>query len=137
MSDIIRQARMQYPNFDQLNDEAGQIKADYVAAGGDPDEVYSPERMDTLMQQGPQALEAEEPMQRDDGSIAAPYVPAELALQNGMIEEGAVPAVLAGLLGGVNTVSSGIGKDGRGFAIGRDQGGSLVRISAPSPGVMQ
>lgn len=129
MSDIIRQARAMYPNFDQLNEEAGRIKDDYVAMGGDPDEVYSPERMDTLMQDGPQALADEEPMQREDGSIAAPYVPAELALQNGMIEEGAVPAVLAGLLGGVNTVSSGIGKDGRGFAVGRDQNGAIVRIS--------
>lgn len=129
MSEIIRQARMMYPDFDRLNEEAGRIKEEYVAAGGDPDEVYSPERMDTLMQQGPEALAEEDPMQREDGSIAAPYVPAELALQSGMIEEGAVPAVLAGLLGGINTVSSGIGKDGRGFAVGRDQNGSIVRIS--------
>lgn len=129
MSDIIRQARAMYPDFDQLNQEAGAIKADYVAAGGDPAEVYSPERMDTLMSAGPEALAEEPAMQRPDGSIAAPYVPAELAIANNMIEPGAVPAVLAGLLGGVNTVSSGVGADGRGYAIGRDQNGGLVRIS--------
>lgn len=129
MSDIIRQAQAMYPNFDQLNEEAGRIKAEYVAAGGDPTEVYSPERMDALMQGGPEALVQEPSVMREDGSIAGPYVPTEMALANNMIEPGAVPAVLAGLLGGVNTVSSGIGKDGRGFAVGRDQNGGIVRIS--------
>lgn len=130
MSDIIRQAQQLYPNLDQLTEEAGRIKAEYVSGGGDPDDVYSPERIDALMQGGPEALLQQPTMQRQDGSIAAPYVPTELALANNMIEPGAVPAVLAGLLGGVNTVSSGIGKDGRGFAVGRDQNGAIVRISS-------
>ena len=135
MSDIIRQARAAYPNLDAMNLEAGQIKQQYLEEGGDPSDVISPERMDTLMVGGPQALENEGPMQRPDGSIAASYVPTDIALQNGLIEEGAVPAVLAGLMGGVNTVSSGIGKDGRGFAVGRDQNGAVVRITSPQQGM--
>jgi hypothetical protein len=129
MSDIIRMARQMYPDFDQLNQEAGQIKQQYVAEGGDPSEVYSPERVEALMHGGPEALIEEQAMERGDGSIAAPYVPTELALEQGMIEPGAVPAVLAGLMSGINTVSSGIGKDGRGFAVGRDQSGAVVRVS--------
>lgn len=129
MSDIIRQAMARYPDFAAMNEEAGRIKAEYVQGGGDPDEVYSPERMATLEAGGPEALLQEPSMMREDGSIAAPYVPTDMALEQGMIEPGAVPAVLAGLLGGVNTVSSGIGKDGRPFAVGRDQNGCVVRIS--------
>lgn len=130
MSDIIRMAKAMYPDFDAMNAEAGRIKAEYVEGGGDPAEVYSPERMETLMQGGPEALVAEPAMQRPDGSIAAPYVPAELALATNMVEPRAVPAVLSGLLGGVNTVSSGVDASGRGFAIGRTGSGQIVRISS-------
>lgn len=129
MSDIIRMARAQYPNFDQMNEEAGRIKAEYVQQGGDPLEVFSPERVETLMAGGPAALEADPAMTREDGSVAGPYVPTEMALANNMVQPQAVPAVLAGLLSGVNTVSSGVDASGRGFAIGRAQDGSVVRIS--------
>jgi hypothetical protein len=129
MSDIIRMARAQYPDFDAMNEEAGRIKEEYVAQGGDPADVYSPERIDALLAGGPAGLEEEPPMAREDGTIAGPYVPTEIALANNMIEPGAVPAVLAGLLGGVNTVSSGVDASGRGFAVGRTQDGSVVRIS--------
>lgn len=118
-----------YPEFDQMNEEAGRIKAEYVEQGGDPTEVYSPERVDALMQGGPEALLEEPAMERPDGSIAAPYVPAELALANNMIEPGAVPSVLSGLMSGVNTVSSGVDASGQGFAIGRTPSGQIVRIS--------
>lgn len=129
MSDIIRMARAQYPNYDQLNEEAGRIKEEYVAAGGDPMDVYSPERMDALAQGGPQALEDMPSSPRPDGSIAGPYVPTEMALTNNMVQPQAVPAVLAALMGGVNTVSSGVDREtGKGFAIGRGMNGEVCKV---------
>lgn len=131
MSDIIRQARAAYgPGLDRMMEEAGRIKEEYVAQGGDPSEVYSPERMSVLQEGGPEALASADPAMREDGSIAGPYVPTEMAIESGMIQPEAMPAVLSGLMGGVNTVSSGVGSDGRGYAIGRNQDGSIVRIGA-------
>ncbi len=128
MSDIIRQARQVYgPQFDQMLQEAGDIKMQYLAQGGDPKHVISPERLERLQAGGPAALEAEQPETRADGSIAAPYVPTEMALARNMIEAGAVPAVLAALMDGVNTVSSGV-DNGVGYAIGRAPDGSVVRV---------
>jgi len=130
MSDIIRQAQELYgPAFEQMMRDAGRVKAEYVAAGGDPDHVYSPERMALLQARGPQALMAEDATVRDDGSVAGPYVPAELALANNMIEPRAVPAVLSALRDGIHTVSSGVDRrSGIGFAIGRGPDGSVVRV---------
>ena len=130
MSDIIRQAQAMYgPAFEQMMQEAGRIKEEYVQAGGDPDHVYSPERMELLQARGPQALAEEDAMVREDGSVAGPYVPAELALANNMIEPRAVPSVLSALRDGVNTVSSGVDRNtGMGFAIGRGPDGSVVRV---------
>lgn len=130
MSDIIRLARSLYgKSLEQMMNEAGLIKAEYVAGGGDPQDVYSPERVARLMQDGPASLLREQAEQRDDGSIAAPYVPTELALTTNMIEPGAVPAVMAALNRGINTVSSGMDqRTGRGFAVGRDPNGQVVKL---------
>ena len=132
MSDLIRQARAAYgPDLDRMMAEAGQIKQEYVACGGDPDHVYSPERMQEFERGGSDALFASDPMTREDGSIAAPYVPTEMALANNLVEERAVPAVLAGLLSGVDTVSSGVDQaSGAGFAVGRAPDGRVVRLDA-------
>jgi hypothetical protein len=132
MSDLIRQARAAYgPELDRMTQEAGKIKQEYVACGGDPSHVYSPERMEEFERGGADALSASAPMTRDDGSIAGPYVPTEMALANNLVEERAVPAVLAGLLNGVETVSSGVDQaSGAGFAIGRAPDGRVVRLDA-------
>lgn len=128
MSDIIRMARRIYgPQFDQMLAEAGDIKMQYMAEGGDPKHVVSPERLDALMQGGPAALEQEPAAMRGDGSVAGPYVPTEMALAMNMIEPGAVPAVLAALNDGVTTVSSGV-DGGVGYAIGRSPDGRVVRV---------
>lgn len=130
MSDILRQAQAIYgPALQQMMQEAGRIKEEYVQAGGDPDHVYSPERVELLQARGPQALVEDPTSMREDGSIAGPYVPTELALANNMVERRAVPAVLAALRDGVTTVSSGVDQNtGVGFAIGRGPDGSVVRV---------
>jgi hypothetical protein len=130
MSDIIRLARQLYgASLAPMMEEAGNIKAEYVAGGGNPDDVYSPERLAKFLEEGPQSLLQSASMQRDDGSIAGPYVPTELALTNNMIEPGAVPAVMQALNRGINTVSSGVDqRSGQGFAIGRDPNGQVVKL---------
>jgi hypothetical protein len=130
MSDIIRLARRMYgASLAPMMEEAGNIKREYVAGGGDPNDVYSPERMRILEQQGAQSLLHEQAQQRDDGSVAGPYVPTPLALTNNMIEPGAVPAVVAAMNRGINTVSSGVDQHtGQGFAIGRDPNGSVIKL---------
>lgn len=130
MSDIIRMARSMYgPAFDQMAADAARVKQEYVDQGGDPLDVYSPERMNTLFTQGPDAMIEEDPSQRPDGSIAGPYVPPELALATNMIEPRAVPAVLAALQQGVHPVSSGYDQSlGVGFAVGRTPEGRVIRV---------
>jgi hypothetical protein len=130
MSDIIRLARKLYgDSLDPMMNEASDIKAEYVAGGGNPTDVYSPERMQTLMNEGPLSLLLSQSVQRDDGSVAAPYVPTELALTTNMIEPGAVPAVMAAMNKGINTVSSGLDQHtGKGFAVGRDPNGQVVKL---------
>lgn len=130
MSDIIRMARAAYgPAYDQMAAEAGRIKDEYVRAGGNPLHVYSPERVQAYMDGGMGALESAAPLPRQDGSIAGPYVPPEMALANNMIEKRALPAVLAALADGIHTVSSGVDEQtGNGFAIGRAPGGEVVRV---------
>lgn len=128
MSDIIRMAQKLYgPAFDQMLQEAGDTKMQYIVEGGDPRHVVSPERLDALMRGGPAALAQEPTVGRPDGSVAGPYVPTEMALAMNMIEPRAVPAVLAALRDGVNTVSSGV-DNGVGYAIGRAPDGSVVRV---------
>lgn len=130
MSDIIRLAQKMYGDeLGRMMVEAGNIKAQYIAGGGDPDDVYSPERMAALAHGGPLALLRSDSETRTDGSVAGPYVPTELALAANLIEPGAVPAVTAAMNNGINTVSSGIDKQtGKGFAIGKDPNGGIVKV---------
>lgn len=109
--------------------EAGKIKQEYVAKGGRPEDVYSPERVDALRRGGPTTLMEDRPMKRTDGSIAGPYMPIKDAMSMGLIEEGAIPAVQKALKQGVHTVSSGFDTHkGVGFAVGRDRAGRVVRV---------
>lgn len=128
MSDIIRQARAIYgPAYEQMLEEAGRIRQQYVEQGGRPEDVYSPERIAALEQGRPEELAGA--TTREDGSIAAPYVPTELALTAGLIEQRAVPAVMDAMNKGISTVSSGSDPGtGRGFAIGADPSGRIVKV---------
>jgi len=130
MTDIIRLARAMYGDrLGEMMADAGRIKAEYIAGGGHPDDVYSPERLAALSHGGPMALARSESATRTDGSIAAPYVPTELALAKNMIEPGAVAAVTAAMNSGINTVSSGMDKEtGKGFAVGRNRDGQIVKV---------
>jgi hypothetical protein len=94
--------------FDDIlgEDEASRTKREYVEQGGKPEDVYSPERLQTLVEQGPAALAAEPPLKRQDGSIAGPTLPTEEALAKGLIEKNAEPAVRKAMAEGVETVSS-------------------------------
>lgn len=130
MSDLIRLARQRYGSeYDRMAADAGRVKAEYVRLGGNPDEVYSPERVAALQRDGAHALEQAPPTRRQDGTIAAPYLPLEMAVEQQLIEPAAMPSVLRALLDGVSTVSSGTDQTGRGYAIGRDQSGRVVRVS--------
>jgi hypothetical protein len=128
-----------------------QIKRDYVSQGGNPLDVYAPERADFLanevsknLQSGlsqqeallkaTDALEALPPETRPDGSISAGYAPTEEAIQKGMIQPAALPAVRKAMDEGVLTVSSGFDKEkGVGFAVGRAKDGQVVRIEEKPP----
>jgi hypothetical protein len=130
VSDIIRMAQAMYGDkLGRMMADAGDIKAEYIAGGGDPNDVYSPERLAALQHGGPMALMRSEQQTRADGSVAAPYVPTELALATNMIEPGAVPAVTSAMNDGITTVSSGMDKQtGKGFAIGRNRDGQIVKV---------
>ena len=67
-------------------------------------------------------------LMRDDGTIAAPFVPTPLALAMNLIEPAAVPVVQAAMKSGVKTVSSGTDPDGQGFAVGENRDGQIVRL---------
>jgi hypothetical protein len=128
-----------------------QIKRDYVSQGGNPLDVYAPERADFLanevsknLQSGlsqqeallkaTDSLEALPPETRPDGSISAGYAPTEEAIQKGMIQPAALPAVRKAMNEGVLTVSSGFDKDkGVGFAVGKAKDGRVVRIEEKPP----
>lgn len=129
MSDLIRQARAVYgPAYDQMLEEAGRIKLAYLAGGGRPEDVVSPERLEALRNGGPEALASMDPNSREDGSVAGPYVPTEMALTAGLIEPRAVPAVMDAMSKGITTVSSGFDPAKNvGFAIGRNPQGQVVR----------
>jgi hypothetical protein len=131
-----------------------QIKRDYVSQGGNPLDVYAPERADFLanevnknLQSGlsqqeallkaTDALEALPPETRPDGSISAGYAPTEEAIQKGMIQPAALPAVRKAMDEGVLTVSSGFDKEkGVGFAVGKAKDGRVVRIEEKPPGII-
>lgn len=125
MSDLIRRIAAMSPE----EREAGLVKIQYMQQGGNPEHVASPERLEALRNGGLQALLDEPVRTREDGSIAAPYVPVQQALANNMIEPRAIPAVMDAVNAGVFTVSSGVNKDtGRGFAVGRAPSGNVVRV---------
>lgn len=136
-------------------EEAGNLtKAEYLASGGKPEEVISPERKAILDQETqrqlqagatPQqasveagkALDAMGTIRRPDGTIAEGYKPTAQALSEGIIEKAAIPAVKEAQRLGIETVSSGTDKDtGVGFAIGRNKDGKVVRFEADQNGVV-
>lgn len=124
--------------------EAAAVLEDAVNKGlVSPDEVQSPERVDAAQQAAHEAtkmganpaqaaevakrtLEAMPPEQRADGSIAAPVMPTREALDRGLIEGPAVPLVEKVLAEGGDTVSSGVGKDGRPFVVGVNKAGETI-----------
>jgi len=114
------------PVLQGLTEEAGKIKQEYLASGGNPEDVISPERYRAAAA-NPMSLAQRPPEQRKDGSIAAGYVPPDVALDMGLVEKRAVPAVTQSLLDGMHTVSSGVDRDGVGFAIGRMPDGQVVK----------
>jgi hypothetical protein len=131
-----------------------QIKRDYVSQGGNPLDVYAPERANLLttefnknlqsglsqeeaMIKATNVLEALPPETRPDGSISAGYAPTEEAIQKGMIQPAALPAVRKAMNEGVLTVSSGFDKNkGVGFAVGKAKDGRVVRIEEKPPTLM-
>jgi hypothetical protein len=134
-------------------EEAGNLtKAEYLASGGKPEEVISPERKALLDQETqrqiqagatPQqasveagkALDAMGTIRRPDGTIAEGYKPTAQALAEGIIETPAIPAVKEAQRLGIETVSSGTDKNtGVGFAIGRNKDGKVVRFEADKDG---
>ncbi len=134
-------------------EEAGNLtKADYLASGGAPEDVISPEREAVLQQETqrqlqagatPQqasieagkAVDAMGTIRRPDGTIAEGYKPTAQALAEGIIETPAIPAVKEAQRLGIETVSSGTDKNtGVGFAIGRNKDGKVVRFEADKDG---
>jgi hypothetical protein len=133
-------------------DAGNLIKADYLASGGAPEDVISPEREAVLQQETqrqlqagatPQqasieagkALDAMGTIRRPDGTIAEGYKPTAQALAEGIIETPAIPAVKEAQRLGIETVSSGTDKaTGVGFAIGRNKDGKVVRFEADKDG---
>jgi len=136
-------------------EEAGNLtKADYLASGGAPEDVISPEREAVLRQETqrqlqagamPQqasieagkAVDAMGTIRRPNGTIAEGYKPTAQALAEGIIEKAAIPAVKEAQRLGIETVSSGTDKNtGVGFAIGRNKDGKVVRFEADQNGVV-
>jgi hypothetical protein len=133
-------------------DAGNLIKADYLASGGAPEDVISPEREAVLQQETrrqlqtgatPQqasieagkAVDAMGTIRRPDGTIAEGYKPTAQALAEGIIETPAIPAVKEAQRLGIETVSSGTDKStGVGFAIGRNKDGKVVRFEADKDG---
>jgi hypothetical protein len=127
-------------------------KAQYIASGGRPEDVISPEREAVLqaetqrqLQAGAtpeqaavaagQAVDQMGAIKRPDGTIAEGYKPTEQALREGIIEQPAIPAVKEAQRLGIETVSSGTDKDtGGGFAVGKTKEGKLVRIESSPEG---
>ena len=103
-------------------EDAGNLtKADYLASGGAPEDVISPEREAVLQQETqrqiqagatPQqasieagkAVDAMGTIRRPDGTIAEGYKPTAQALAEGIIETPAIPAVKEAQRLGIETV---------------------------------
>jgi len=149
------EAEAKLPGYDVIEPDqaqASQIKQDYIAKGGNPRDVLSPERQkifdDEVRNQlavgatpeqaalsASKKLDLEQPITRVDGTIAGGYKPTEQAIQDGVIEEKALPAVKLAQSRGIKTISSGTDKaTGGGFAIGQDQSGNTVRVEVDSSG---
>jgi len=127
-------------------------KAQYIASGGRPEDVISPEREAVLqaetqrqVQAGAtpeqaavvagQAVDQMGTIRRPDGTIAEGFKPTDQALRESIIEQPAIPAVKEAQRLGIETVSSGTDKDtGGGFAIGKTKEGKLVRVEASPQG---
>jgi hypothetical protein len=155
--DVIEPEAKQAPStdgFDVIEPDKqylSQIKRDYVSQGGNPLDVYAPERADLFtnelnknLQSGlsqeeailkaTDTLEALPPETRPDGSISAGYAPTEEAIKKGMVQPEALQAVRKAQAQGVLTVSSGFDKEkGVGFAVGKAKDGSVVRIEEKPP----
>lgn len=105
-----------------------------VASGQvSPKEAFSPERVavaEDAIRRGDDpvaAVEATPPEVRPDGSVASKAgLPTENAIEDGLIDPKAVPLVRDMNRRGVETVSSGVGEDGKPLAIGIDKGGETV-----------
>lgn len=108
-----------------------------------PEEIASPERVAEYRQSEYEArrdgatpeqaaafatarVEAMPPETRPDGTVAAPTMPTREALDAGLIEGPARPIVEKIVAEGGDTVSSGVGADGRPFAVGVDAKGETV-----------
>lgn len=108
-----------------------------------PEEVVSPERAEEYRQSEYEArrdgatpeqaaefaaarVETMPAATRPDGTVAGPTVPTEQALAEGMIEGPARPLVEEIVAEGGDTVSSGVGADGRPFAVGVDARGETI-----------
>lgn len=131
--------------------EASRVKNDYIAKGGNPRDVLSPERQkvfdDEVKRQEAQgatpqqavvaaskAVDQIPPTTRPDGSIAAGFKPTEQAKAEGIIEPKALPAVEAAQARGVTTVSSGTTPQGGGLAVGKDQAGNTAKVETDQDG---
>jgi len=131
--------------------EASRVKNDYIAKGGNPRDVLSPERQkvfdDEVKRQEAQgatpqqavvaaskAVDQIPPTTRPDGSIAAGFRPTEQAKAEGIIEPKALPAVEAAQARGVTTVSSGTTPQGGGLAVGKDQAGNTAKVETDQDG---
>ena len=131
--------------------EASRVKNDYLARGGNPRDVLSPERQkvfdDTLRRRKAEGATDEEAalaasdavdkmgvQQRPDGTIAAGFKPTEQAKADGIIEEKALPAVEAAQAKGVTTVASNTTQQGGGVAIGSNPQGQTVKVETDAKG---
>lgn len=142
------------PGYEVIEPEQAQaslVKNDYLARGGNPRDVLSPERQrvfeDTLKRRKSEGATDEEAalaasdavdkmgvQQRPDGTIAAGFKPTEQAKADGIIEEKALPAVEAAQANGVTTVASNTTPQGGGVAIGSNPKGQTVRVETDSNG---
>lgn len=131
--------------------EASRVKNDYIAKGGNPRDVLSPERQKVFDEEvkrqeaqgatpqqavvaASKAVDQIPPTTRPDGSISAGFKPTEQAKAEGIIEPKALPAVEAAQARGVTTVSSGTTPQGGGLAVGKDQAGNTAKVETDQDG---
>lgn len=124
-------------------EQAGEVKRRAVDAGlATVDQVASRERLEVAEaaraggatpEQVARLVQSLPSEARPDGTIAAGYVPSGQALEQGLIEPAAVPAVEAARARGIEPVTSGTTPLGDGFAVGVDSAGNLRRVEAQAP----